>query len=53
MCFERKEKWTDINFLIFISATLISVRESARTGSPGNCCGEKRQQKSDINHIRG
>jgi hypothetical protein len=38
--------------LIFIGATLIPVRENARTGSPGNCCGEKRQQKSDINPIR-
>jgi hypothetical protein len=32
--------------LIFISETPIPVRENALTGSPGNCCGGKRQQKS-------
>jgi hypothetical protein len=33
--------------------TLIPVRENALTGCPGNCCGEKRKQKSDINYITG
>jgi hypothetical protein len=32
--------------LIFISETPIPVRANALTGSPGNCCGIKRRQKS-------
>jgi hypothetical protein len=40
-----KEKKNGLT-LVFISETPIPVRENALTGSPGNCCGGKRQQKS-------